>query len=150
MSIKEQIEKARETIKSNLSVDNGVLVLAEGTTDKLIGDFCEANDIKRDTLVAAQNFASVVGSALALEAAEPTAAAFKKNKELQQVTGSVQVGNTTIDVGYRRKAEFPDPQNKGQKITKFGFLDVSYDTKLVKSVKTIRGEVANYFDGLSD
>lgn len=148
--LKPVVSEALELVKGKVSVENGTFKLAEGTEDAVMKPFLEKQGLTEKQFTAVQDHVSAVGAALAIEAAEVAAGAFKKDKEAQSFEGELKVGRTTISYGVTRKRTYPNPSDKANPITKYGVVDVDYDTKHVMSKKTVNKYTARFYEGLSD
>lgn len=148
--LKPVVQETLELVKGKVSVENGTFKLAEGTEDAVMKPFLEKNGITEKQFTAVQDHVSAVGAAVAIEAAEVAAEAFKKDKGVENLSGELKVGRTTISYGVTRKRVYPNPSDKANPITKYGVVDVDYDTKHVMSKKTVNKHVARFYEGLSD
>lgn len=148
--LKPVVQEAVDLVKGKVAVENGTFKLAEGTEDAVMKPFLEKEGLTEKQFVAVQDHVSAVGAAIAIEAAEVAAEAFKKDKGLETLSGEVKVGRTTVSYGVTRKRTYPNPADKANPITKYGVVDVDYDTKHVMSKKTVNKHVARFYEGLSD
>lgn len=148
--LKPVVTEALELVKGKVTVESGTFKLAEGTEDAVMKPFLEKQGLTEKQFVAVQDHISAVGAAVAIEAAEVAAKAFEKDKEAQAFEGELKVGRTTISYGVTRKRTYPNPADKTKPITKYGVVEVDYDTKHVMSKKTVNKYTARFYEGLSD
>ena len=148
--LKPLVSEALELVKGKVSVENGTFKLAEGTEDAVMKPFLENQGLTEKQFIAVQDHVSAVGAAVAIEAAEVASEAFKKDKEAKSFEGEMKVGRTTVSYGVTRKRTFPNPSDKSKPITKYGIVDVDYDTKHVMSKKVVNKYTARFYEGLSD